>query len=85
MKKVYFLLFHILDLNLKISYQIASLFHMYIDMGERIAGEQDMPSLIIASNSQKYKKITFWSIYEKLALNCFPLHICLHCDEVCIC
>ena len=32
------------------SYQIASLFHMYIDMGERIvyiAGEQDRPSLII--------------------------------------
>ena len=29
------------------SYQIASLFHMYIDMGERIAGKQDMFSLII--------------------------------------
>ena len=29
------------------SYQIASLFHMYIDMGERIAGKQDRPSLII--------------------------------------
>ena len=26
---------------LKMSYQIASLFHMYIDMGERIAGKQD--------------------------------------------
>ena len=26
------------------SYQIASLFHMYIDMGERIAGKQDRPS-----------------------------------------
>ena len=39
--------FHILGLNLKISYQIASLFHMYIDMGERIAGKQDRPSLII--------------------------------------
>ena len=38
---------HILGLNLKISYQIASLFHMYIYMGERIAGEQDRPSLII--------------------------------------
>ena len=35
--------FHILDLNLKSSYQIASLFHMYIYMGERIAGEQNMP------------------------------------------
>ena len=38
---------NILDLNLKRSYQIASLFHMYIDMGERIAGKQDRPSLII--------------------------------------
>ena len=28
-------------------YQIASLFHMYIDMGERIAGKQDRFSLII--------------------------------------
>ena len=27
--------------------QIASLFHMYIDMGERIAGKQDRFSLII--------------------------------------
>ena len=38
---------HILGLNLKISYQIASLFHMYIYMGERIAGKQDRFSLII--------------------------------------
>ena len=29
------------------SHQIASLFHMYIDMGERIAGKQDRFSLII--------------------------------------
>ena len=29
------------------SYQIASLFHMYIDMGESIDGKQDRPSLII--------------------------------------
>ena len=39
--------FHILGLNIKHSYQIASLFDMYIDMGERIAGKQDRPSLII--------------------------------------
>ena len=39
--------FHILGLNLKMSYQIASLFHVYIDMGERIAGKQDRFSLII--------------------------------------
>ena len=45
MKKKYFV--HILDLNFKSSYQIASLFHMYIDMGERIAGKQDRSSLII--------------------------------------
>ena len=44
-KKVYF--FHILGLNLKMYYQIASLFHMYMDMGERIAAKQDRPSLII--------------------------------------
>ena len=44
-KKVYFV--HILGLNLKISYQIVYLFDMYMDMGERIAGTQDRPSLII--------------------------------------
>ena len=44
--------FHILDLNLKSSYQIASLFYMYIDMGERIAGKQDRPSLIIEGPQQ---------------------------------
>ena len=41
------LFFHMLGLNLKMSYQIASLFHMYIDMGGRIAGKQDRFSLII--------------------------------------
>ena len=46
MKKNY-IFFHILGLNLKNSYQIVSLFDMYIDMGERIAGEQDRHSLII--------------------------------------
>ena len=44
MKKKYYF-YHILGLNLK--FQIASLFCMYIDMGERIAGKQDRPSLII--------------------------------------
>ena len=47
MKKNVFFFLHILGLNLKISYQIVSLFDMYIDMGERIAGKQDRPSLII--------------------------------------
>ena len=45
MKKKLF--FHILGLNLQISYPIASLFDMHIVMGERIAGKQDRPSLII--------------------------------------
>ena len=41
-------------------YHLASLFHMYKDMGERIPGEQDTPSLITEgpsqgpSNSQRY-------------------------------
>ena len=39
--------FHILGLNLKISYQIVSLFDMYIDMGKRLAGNQDRRSPII--------------------------------------
>ena len=42
-----YLFFHILGLNLKHSYQIVSLFDMYMDMGERIAGKQDKLSLII--------------------------------------
>ena len=48
MKKKY-IFFHILGLNLKFSYiyQIVSLFDMYMDMGERMAGKQDRPSLII--------------------------------------
>ena len=46
MKKKY-IFFHILGLNVKISYQIVSLFDMYIDIGERIAGKQDRLSLII--------------------------------------
>ena len=70
----------ILGLNLNISYQIASLFHMYIDMGERIAGEQDRPSLIIEDPlrapkiAPKYTFFfTFWPINEKLVFKLFPL------------
>ena len=89
-KSIY--IFHILGLNLKISYQIVSLFDMYMDMGERIAGKQDRPSLIIEDphqgplNSPKYIYFfTFWLIYEKLVFKLFPLlYICLHCDEGCI-
>ena len=58
------------------SYQIASLFHMYIDMGETIAGKQDRFSLIIEDPLRAPKIppkytffFTFWPINEKL----FPL------------
>ena len=53
-----------LDSNLKSSYQIASLFHMYIDMGERTAGKQDRPSLITEAPHPKQaasKFSLFWS------------------------
>ena len=43
-KSIYFVIF---GFKLKISYQIVSLFDMYMDMGERIAGKQDRASLII--------------------------------------
>ena len=62
------------------SYQIASLFHMYIDMGERIAGKQDRFSLIIEDppqgpqNTPKiYIFFTFWPINEKMVFKLFPL------------
>ena len=62
------------------SYQIASLFHMYIYMGERIAGEQDRPSLIIEDPlrapkiAPKYTfLLPFWPINEKLVFKLFPL------------
>ena len=51
------------------SYQIASLFHMYIDMGERIAGKQDRFSLIIEDPLRAPKippKYKFWPINEKM-------------------
>ena len=60
-KKYYF--FHILGLNLKNSYQIASLFRMYIDMGERIAGKQDRPSRIIENPLRAPKIATKYIIF----------------------
>ena len=51
MKKKRIFFFHILGLNLKISYQIVSLLDMYMDMGERIAGKQDRPTPIIEDPS----------------------------------
>ena len=76
MKKTY-----IFGLNLKISEQIASLFDMYIDIGERIAEKQDRPSLFIEDppqgppNSPNYTLFfTFWPLYMKNWFsNCFPL------------
>ena len=65
-KKYYF--FHILGLNLKMSYQIASLFHMYIDMGERIAGKQDRFSL------KKWFSNCFPLLY--ICLHCDEVCVC---------
>ena len=47
------------------SYQIASLFHMYIDMGERIAGKQDRFSLIIEDPSGAPKYTFFYILAHK--------------------
>ena len=59
------------------SYQIASLFDMNIDMGERIAGKQDRFSLIIEDPPQGPQNIhfffTFWPINEKMVFKLFPL------------
>ena len=63
---------HILGLNIKMYYQIVSLFDMYIDMGERIAVKQDKCSHINAQgplNSPKYVW-TFWLIYAKFVSPC---------------
>ena len=59
----------------KMSYQMASLFDMYIDMCERIAGRQDRPSLIIEPplRAPKYIIFTIWPINEKLVFKLIPL------------
>ena len=46
-KKYIFLSYFGFKLKKKNSYHIVSLFDMYMDMGERIAGKQDRASLII--------------------------------------
>ena len=84
---------HIWGLNINISYHIASLFDMYINMGERIAEKQDRSSLIIEHPfrapqiAQNIHIVLHFGPYMKNWFsNCFPLlYICLHCDEVCIC
>ena len=58
------------------SFQIASLFHMYIDMGERIAGRQDRFILIIECPLRApkiYFFFTFWPINEKMVFKLFSL------------
>ena len=70
-KKYYFC--HILGLNLNISYQIASLFHIYIDMGGRIAGKQDRSSLIIEDPLRPPQIAQNIQIYKNWFSNCFPL------------
>ena len=61
------------------SCQISSLFHMYIDMGERIAGKQDRFSLIIEDPLRapkippKYTFFYIWPINEKMVFKLFPL------------
>ena len=62
------------------SYQVASLFHMYIDMGERIAGKQDKFSLIIEDPLRApkippklYIFLTFLPINEKMVFKLFPI------------
>ena len=58
------------------SFQIASLFHMYIDMGERIAGEQDRFSMIIEDPLRAPKippKYTFFYILAHKWKNGFQI------------
>ena len=46
-------------LKLKIAYQIAFLFDMYIYMGKRITEKQDKPSLIIEDPLRAPEKLVF--------------------------
>ena len=70
-------------------YQIDSLFDMYMDMGERIAGKQDIIEhpLRTPQIAQNILFFLHFGLYMKnWFTNCFTLlYICLHCDEVCIC
>ena len=72
--------FHRSHNNLKNPYRIASIFYMYIDMGERIAGKQDGPGPIIygpPSAPRIAKNVHFCilrPIYEKLAVIFAPCY-----------
>ena len=66
--------------NLKNPYRIASIFYMYIDIGERIAGRQDGPSRIIygpprpTQIAQNAHSFTLGPLYEKLVIIFFPCY-----------
>ena len=67
-KSIYF--FHILGLNLKISYQIVSLFDMYMDMGERIAG---ITGFQIVSPCCTYVSIVMRAAFDDISVALVPL------------
>ena len=66
--------------NLKIPYWIASIFYMWIDIGEGIAGKQDGADPIIfrpprAHRIAKHaKQNILWLKYEKLVVILFPCY-----------
>ena len=73
------ILFHILDLNLRSSCQIASLFVAVLVRGYLESSlKQDRPSVIIEGPHGPLNCKTcaflfiFWPIYEKLVVNCSP-------------
>ena len=78
----------------KTSYQIASLFDRYIDMGQRIPWKQYGFIVTIAGApwaraawtkcNNKKNFVHFVTTYENLVVNYFSLYIILHLDEVCI-
>ena len=87
MKKIYY--FHIVDLNLKTSYQIASLFDRYIDMDERLPWNQDCDHCTSPQGGMPHTnsmQCTFCHIvttYDKLVVNYFSvLYICLNLESV---
>ena len=74
-----FLLLHILYFNSKGSHQIASIFDLYIHINERVDLNH---SLIPPPSGPQIGKYVNVFIYEKLIIHCFPLCLCLQCDEV---
>ena len=64
-------------LNLKNSYQIASLFDMYIYMGERIAGKQDGPNLSIVPPCCTYVSTVMRSAFADMWVSLLPWILCM--------